>query len=130
MPRLFTVDEANALLPRLREILREMQSAKAVVDALRGELTEHAQVASGNGHAAEPEIEEKTRTAQRQVERLNALLRELRELGCELKGLDEGLVDFPSEREGRVVYLCWRLGEDRVQFWHEREAGFAGRQPL
>jgi hypothetical protein len=54
----------------------------------------------------------------------------IRELGVILKDLDEGLLDFPHEREGRVVFLCWHPPEERVAFWHEIEAGYAGRQPL
>ena len=50
--------------------------------------------------------------------------------GVELKGIDEGLVDFRSTRDGRVVYLCWRLGEETIAFWHELDVGFPGRQPL
>jgi hypothetical protein len=51
-------------------------------------------------------------------------------MGCELKGIEEGLIDFPSPREGRTVYLCWKLGEDSIGSWHELDTGFAGRQPL
>ena len=70
------------------------------------------------------------REAQALVKRLNELLAEINGLGCELKGLDEGLIDFPTERDGRTVYLCWRLGEERIAYWHELDTGFAGRQPL
>jgi hypothetical protein len=55
---------------------------------------------------------------------------ELDGIGVQLKRIDDGLVDFPSERDGRVVNLCWRLGEDTIAWWHELDAGFAGRQPL
>jgi hypothetical protein len=64
------------------------------------------------------------------VTQLNERLARINSWGCELKGVDEGLIDFPSEREGRVVYLCWRLGEDAIRWWHEIDSGFAGRQPL
>jgi hypothetical protein len=57
-------------------------------------------------------------------------IREVVGQGIELKDIDRGLIDFPSPREGRVVYLCWRLGERRIRYWHEVDAGFAGRQPL
>ncbi len=55
---------------------------------------------------------------------------ELRQLGVEAKSVTEGLVDFPAIAEGRMVYLCWKLGEPEVGFWHERDDGFGGRQPL
>jgi hypothetical protein len=62
--------------------------------------------------------------------RLQTLIEELDEIGVELKGIDEGLVDFPSERDGRVINLCWRMGEETIAWWHELDTGFAGRQPL
>ncbi|HXH22965.1 MAG TPA: DUF2203 domain-containing protein, partial [Dehalococcoidia bacterium] len=61
---------------------------------------------------------------------IEAKIAALRRLGGEVKGIEQGLVDFPSLREGRTVYLCWRLGEDEVAWWHDVDAGFAGRRPL
>jgi hypothetical protein len=68
--------------------------------------------------------------AQSLAREIDSLAEELTELDVELKGYDDGLVDFPGEVDGRPIYLCWRLGESEVAHWHEREAGFAGRQPL
>ncbi len=130
MSRTFTLDEATALLPRLREILNEMQEKKPQVDAIREEIVAMTKTASGNGHLASQDVRDKQKAAQGLIERLNELGAELRELGCELKGIDEGLIDFPSEREGRTVYLCWKLGEDDITHWHEIDTGFGGRQPL
>ena len=130
MPRIFTLDEANALLPRLRDLLPEMQEAKGEVERLRGEIAELTRPASGNGHLLGRTIEHKRRDAQKAVDRLNELLAEVNDLGCEIKGVDEGLVDFRAERQGRIVYLCWRLGEDVITHWHELDTGVAGRQPL
>ncbi|MEX2159307.1 MAG: DUF2203 domain-containing protein [Dehalococcoidia bacterium] len=130
MARMFSLDEANALIPRMSEIVREMQDKKPEVDSLRGELGDMTETASGNGHLVEGDMREKRRRAQILVERLNALLEELSGIGCELKGVEEGLIDFPTTREGRTVYLCWKLGEERIEFWHELDTGFAGRQPL
>ena len=130
MPRNFTLDEANALLPRLRELLTEMQETKAEVERLRAEIAEMTRPASGNGHLVGRSIERKRRDAQKAVDRLNELLTEVNDLGCEIKGVDEGLVDFRAERDGRTVYLCWRLGEDTITHWHELDTGVAGRQPL
>jgi hypothetical protein len=64
------------------------------------------------------------------MQRFNACLSVFQDLGCELKDLDDGLVDFPSYRQGQLIYLCWKRGEDRIEWWHTMEAGFAGRQPL
>jgi hypothetical protein len=130
MPRTFTLEEATALLPRLREILLEMQEKKPALDALREELVELARTTRGNGHLAGRELTRKRKEADALVERLNALHGEINALGCELKGVEQGLIDFPSERDGRVVYLCWRLGEEEIGYWHDLDTGFAGRQPL
>jgi len=130
MARIFTLEEAEALLPRLRELLGEMQAKKSALDSLRTALAELEARAAGNGHLLRAGMAEKRKEAEGLAERLNALLAELNTLGCELKGIEQGLVDFPWEREGQTVYLCWRLGEERIGYWHEIEAGFAGRQPL
>ncbi len=123
-PRLFTVEEANSLLPRLREILEDVSLHR---DALR-ERAPHlepilrAAVANSGGRVG----------SEYGVEAYNLYLaiERIRELGVFLKDLDVGLLDFPHEREGRVVFLCWHPPEERVGYWHEIEAGYAGRQPL
>ena len=130
MSRTFTLDEATALLPRLREILNEMQEKKPQVDAIREEIVAMTKTASGNGHLVSRDVRDRQKAAQVLIERLNQLGTEVSELGCELKGIDEGLVDFPAEREGRTIYLCWKLGEDAITHWHELDTGFGGRQPL
>ncbi|HZP56100.1 MAG TPA: DUF2203 domain-containing protein [Dehalococcoidia bacterium] len=128
---LFTLEQAEALLPQVREELLAMQALKAEIDGLRGELGAVVGRSSGNGHVRdEAAVEAKRRRAEALVDDLNGRLARLNAWGVELKGLDEGLVDFPSERDGRVVYLCWRLGEERIAWWHEIDAGFAGRRPL
>jgi hypothetical protein len=127
----FTVAEANAALPLVRAIvrdlaelsrdLRERQERLARVrPAQRGAISEACQEEL---HLAEAEFE-------RDQERLLGYEQELRDLGIELKDYFTGLVDFPCWMENREVYLCWRLGEAEVAYWHEREAGFAGRQRL
>jgi len=130
MARLFTFDEATALLPRLREILAAMQETKASVDRVQSELAGLSRAASSNGHLLVAQMERKRRDVQSLSERLNESLEELNEIGCELKGVEEGLIDFPADRDGRTVYLCWKLGEERIDYWHELDTGFAGRQPL
>jgi hypothetical protein len=69
-------------------------------------------------------------TTDQQETRLSALVSELTDIGCELKDANIGLIDFIGRHDGRDIYLCWRLGEDNIQFWHELHAGFAGRQPI
>lgn len=129
--KLYTLDEAEAMLPQIRDEIVGMQEAKREIDTLRVGLQEVAHSATGNGHVKdENALAEKRRRAEALVEQLNERLARINGWGIELKGIDEGLIDFPSDRDGRVVYLCWRLGEDRIAWWHEIESGFAGRQPL
>lgn len=129
--KLFTLAEAEALLPQVGDELLAMQDCKRQVDEVRGDLEHAAGKSSGNGHVAdENALAEKRRRAEALVEEINQRLAKINEWGIELKGLDEGLLDFPSKRDGRTVYLCWKLGEDRIEWWHELDTGFAGRQPL
>ncbi len=118
------MEEANALLPKLRELLGDVARHR---DALRERAPHmepilHSAGTNGGGRAG----------SEYGVEAYNLYLavERIRELGVVLKDLDMGLLDFPHEREGRVVFLCWRPPEERVAFWHELEAGYAGRQPL
>lgn len=127
----FTLEEAEALLPRVRDVLLRMQDAKRQIDALRVDLQGAVRTSTGNGHVRdERALEAKKQQAETLVAQINANLETLQELGIELKSLDEGLIDFPHRREGRLVYLCWRLGEDGIHYWHDMDSGFAGRQPL
>ncbi len=130
MSRTFTLEEATAQLPRLREILMEMRKKKPLVDELRQEIMAMTRKATGNGHLVSQDVRDKQKTAQTLIERLNELGAQLSEIRCEIKGIDEGLIDFPAEREGRTVYLCWKLGEDSIAYWHELDTGFGSRQPL
>lgn len=130
-PRSFDLDEANALLPQLTRLIEEIRTAQRQLHELRQRLEEIGRLARGNGHALERRASGLTG---RRMRRLRRFLEEATErtqaLGCELKDVDQGLVDFRSYRDGREVYLCWRLGEDRIRYWHELDSGFAGRQPL
>ena len=127
----FTADEANAALPLVRAIVRDIAALSSDLRDRQERLTRvgAAQRGSLSGayqeevHLAEAEIE-------RDSERLLDYARELRELGVELKDYFTGLVDFPCRMDDREIYLCWRLGEPEVAYWHELEAGFAGRQCL
>jgi hypothetical protein len=127
----FTLDEAEALLPQVRDELLAMQVCKREVDELRGSFEDAAHKSAGNGHVQdESGLGDKRRRAETLVEQINERLARINGWGVELKGIEEGLIDFPSRRDDRIVYLCWRLGEDHITWWHEIDAGFAGRQPL
>lgn len=131
--RLFTVEEANLRLPLVRAIVqdivdlfRDVQQRRerlASVKQLRGEGTSSSRFHSEETDQIEEEIT-------KDEEKLAEFVRELHELGVEFKDPVLGLVDFPAQMDDRVVHLCWKLDEPEVQFWHELDAGFAGRQLL
>ena len=129
---LYTLEEARALLPRLIPILAELRNLAAVLRAHGESVTEGRRVVPGNGHlASDPFGEGDEGTQQRAIhDRWRALTRQLEELGVELKDTDTGLIDFYHERDGEVVYLCFRLGEANIAHWHTLDGGFGGRQPL
>ena len=127
MAKLFTLDEANALLPRLREILEELRRNVAALEETEADATRAVWKLRSNGHNPSDEAFAQQRAARESVSRL---ISRVNELGCELKDPRSGLIDFPSLRDGRTVYLCWKLDEPAVAFWHPIETGFAGRQPL
>ena len=128
-PRLCTLDEALVLLPTVRQLITEIQGAKAEMDAQTAELERLMGLTGGNGHLA-ADIASTREQVQVTTTKLQRLIEELDSIGVELKGIDEGLVDFPSERDGRVINLCWRMGEETIAWWHDLDTGFAGRQPL
>jgi hypothetical protein len=129
-PRIFTADEANALLPRLSDLLLQMQESKDKHDRLEEKAAQYELKASSNGNVIEKELNETRQELAQAATALKSLVERAQEMGCEVKDIDQGLVDFRAQRDGRVVYLCWKLGEPQISWWHELDSGFAGRQPL
>ena len=129
--KLFTVEQANAALPLVRAITSDLVELSREVIERRERLA----LLSGRrgGTAKDPYAEELAQIEEeleKDKEQLQAYVDELRELGVEPKSGPEGLIDFPCLLDGRIVFLCWKLGEPEVTYWHELEAGFAGRQSL
>jgi hypothetical protein len=121
--RHYTLDEASELLPRVVELIAQMRTARDQLgDREAREALSEAGPTNGGGSPG--------RTVSEGFVQLRDAMMELRELDVVLRDLDRGLLDFPSVRDGREVYLCWQDGEDAIGFWHEPEAGFAGRRPL
>jgi hypothetical protein len=124
--KLFTLSEANEQLPTVRRIAAAISRAYKEIASLEGEARYAAEGAdSGGGFMAEgPRYIRALMSLTEQTGKLEAL-------GVQIKDYERGLLDFPSMREGRVVLLCWQLGEgDRIEWWHDLESGFAGRQPI
>ena len=128
MQRLFTVDEANRTLPLVRRIVEDVVRQHRI---WREKILELDLVASSS-RAEEPRLRAEVleKEAQELAREIDGYQKELEELGIQLKDRRLGLVDFPSDMAGKRVLLCWRLGETEVQFWHEEDAGYSGRQPL
>jgi len=121
---IFTLHEANEMLPRIRPMLEDLRSEWARIRKFSPESKRLRDKAMFDaGHPAGVEYVES-------VSRLTGLIGEIRSLGVLVKDLDKGLCDFPYMKEDRVVYLCWHMGEDSIGYWHEVESGFAGREPL
>ena len=126
--RLFTIEQANRMLPLVRRIVEDIVQDYA---RWREQVGVLEVVAAGRrGDSPPDEAEKVEQDTQRLAADIERYVGELRELGVDFKGFDEGLVDFPAEIDGRRVYLCWKLGEDSVEHWHEVDAGFAGRRRL
>jgi hypothetical protein len=126
--RLFTLAEANELIVTVRPLLEKLAECKQGLEVVQNALLEMTPQMRGNGHRLEAlSLERQMETL---VDRLAHGIREIELLGIELKDIDEGLIDFPSLHRGRVVLLCWRLGEESIGYWHEMTTGFAGRRPV
>lgn len=120
----FTVEEANAMLPELRELLLELRRSRdrLVVEWENARPAVRAAPRNGGGREASAYVSE--------LLRLNTLLRGFAERGVLVKDVDRGLVDFPHMRGDQEVLLCWELGEEKVAYWHDLESGYRGRRPI
>jgi hypothetical protein len=125
--KLFSIEEANELLPTVRRIVERIQAAHRKTLLFAPEAQRAARSADlGGGMPSD-----KGNQYVHAVTHLAECVEKLDQLGVQLKDYERGLVDFPSLRDGRIVLLCWQIGEpDQIEWWHDLEAGFAGRQPL
>jgi hypothetical protein len=122
MPKHYTLKEANETLEIVRPILKEMMDIGEKIRARQPELWSMVQKSAGNG--GNPELSRLLV----EFDHLDALLHQIQDMGIEVKDLTIGLIDFVAVKDGREIYLCWKYDEGRIQFWHEIEAGFQGRQ--
>ncbi len=132
--KLFTVEEANRAVGEVTPLIEQLHGLQGSLRTTNNQLDQEVQKLSvGNGHPpkeVQAHIEQLTRHQLDLMEAFQSALQQLQDLGCVLKDLDAGLVDFYSMRQEELVFLCWRVGEERIRFWHRLEEGFSGRQPL
>ena len=120
----FTLEEARALMPHLRQIFRDVHRRRDQIrqadEKLRALQNQHGCDLGGRA----------VNTLLLDLLQMNRQLQRVQQMGILVKDLDRGLLDFPSIREGREVFLCWELDEDDIEFWHDLDAGYAGRERL
>ncbi|MEX2182203.1 MAG: DUF2203 domain-containing protein [Gemmatimonadaceae bacterium] len=124
----WTPERANKALPLIRRIVDDLVEHYATWQ----DLVSRFEVASlrSTAQRTDPEAERLAREVQRAARDIQGFVAELTSLGVEVKSMETGLLDFPGERDGRLVYYCWQRGEPRVSHWHEIDAGIGGRQAL
>ena len=125
--RHYTVEEANALVPEVRAVLLQLAVEQRRLDAAHAEM--HRRLASDGDPDAAAEASRSEAQVAEIGEGMKSLVSHLEELGVQLRDPEMGLVDFPGERDGKLVWLCWRLADPEVAFWHGTDEGFATRRP-
>jgi hypothetical protein len=132
MPRFFTLSQAEKLLPQVESAIREAIVRKADYDHAEAEwqnFSQRVMVQGGMQVDRSRSLEQKNRRESAALDVKNSIER-VHEFGCVVKDLDIGLIDFPTLLNGQEVYLCWKLGESGIQFWHGLHEGFRGRKAI
>jgi hypothetical protein len=132
-PRLFTLAEAEAALPSIRDHLERFQEKYRHFEAVEKDLDVLRLVSASGGEEKNPDLNalaRKERQRAAAMDELRLIQQGLLEIGCVPKSIQEGLVDFFALKEGRLVFLCWKMGEEHILAWHTLEGGFAGRRPI
>jgi hypothetical protein len=132
VPRFFTLLEAEHLLPEVERLIRSLQEQKQSYEQAETELTGVSQRIALLGGTIPPQnrILQLRARKDASARNLKAMVEGIQELGCQLKDLEMGLVDFPTLYQDQEVYLCWKLGESGISFWHHVEDGYRGRRPI
>jgi hypothetical protein len=127
--KLFTVEQANEALPRLRELLRDLRERKARVLEMQA-LSDVAEMTGPLNESEKGQAEERQGRLDEEINGFHRVFKILNRLGCELKDVDKGQVDFYALKDGQTIYLCWTEEEDRVAHWHYIHDGFEDRKCL
>ena len=132
MPRYFTLDQARAALPFVSRNIREAVQAKSRYQDAEGSMQELSQrILMRGGMAVDINVVEVWKTQrENSAQTLKASMERIEEAGVLVKDLDVGLIDFPTLYQGREVYICWRMDESDIAWWHGTNEGFAGRRPI
>ena len=132
LSKVFTVSEAQTLLPVVEALLRRAQAAGTRASELEQEMQELSQriFMLGGMHVNVAQAARRRAEREKALQEARDTLAEMEEIGVLVKDLEKGLLDFPSLMDGREVLLCWKLGETKIGYWHTPEEGFAGRKPL
>ncbi len=130
--KLFTLDEAQSLLPVLESLLKRAMEDKRSAQSAESGLTGLAQriYLTGGMRVNTADVAKQRAEMEDHLKRVRESLAEIDAIGVQVKDLDTGLLDFPCRIDDQVVLLCWRLGESSIEHWHTVESGFQGRQPL
>jgi hypothetical protein len=129
--REFTLEEANAAVVELRPVVARMvEHGRNLADAQRKQRSLVTNIAGNGGDLQPSDLRELAETIQAEADAIAACAQEIDAAGAQIKSLEEGLLDFPSRRDGELVLLCWKLGEGEIEYWHGLDEGFAGRKPL
>ena len=133
-PKVFTLEEANQMLPTVRGVLQSLRSRQHEIRRIEEKrAVEELSWLQPDGTVspkAQEEVARLDELMRQAVEAFEEALERLNATGAQLKDLEEGLVDFFAERGDERVYLCWKDGEEQIRFWHDLESGFAGRKPI
>ncbi len=132
MPRFFTLQQAETVLPDVGSAIREAISLKAEFEQTEAESESFSRrvAVMGGVRVNRAQVLEQKNRGQETAAALRQAIEKIQEFGCLVKDLDIGLIDFPTLLEGQEVYLCWKLGEAGIQFWHGVDEGFRGRKPI
>jgi len=132
MPKRFTLAEAESLIPDVDRLLRQAVDLKAgyAMAEKRVDSFQERIVLMGGMTIDRTKVTEAKQRRDEAAAGLRSVIEQVQELGCVVKDLDIGLVDFPTTFQGREVYLCWKLGETGIAWWHDVDAGFAGRKAI
>ena len=126
----FTLEEANALVPWLQEKFLEMELRRQQYVTAQKRFDEIVHDPAKDGSTPDPELAETVASVKTLAAQVEDMVQEILDKGIILRDVSSGLVDFPSQRDGREVFLCWTGGEERIEFWHETNRGFEHREPL